>query len=475
MHSSVPRGRGLLLACGAALAAAGAALLLRPAAAPRPNLVLVVWDTCRADRLSAYGHAAPTTPHLEAFARTGVRFRNAFAPAPWTAPAHASLFTGLLPSRHGLTQGTGSEARVRPGVPLLAETLSAAGYETMGITANAFLSPATGLDQGFGRMVALHRGERVKGRGERALEEVRAWLGARRADGAAAGRPFLLFVNLMETHVPWNPAPAALGPVLDGEVPEGALAAARALGEEDLLFHTVGIRKVPEETLAGARALYDGGCREADGVTKGILDLLEAEGLLAGSLVAITSDHGEALGEHGEMGHRYSVHDTVLRIPLVVRWPGRLEGGRVEDAQVRLQDLYPTLLEAAGVEAPPGNGLDAATLTERPLRPRTVIAQFHRPPLSMASLLERLPGAPAEALERLFHSHIAVQDPVGTTGARKWVRVTRQVGDGPRTTVREELYDLLTDPMEQRNLLLLGGDPEERAAAERLRRAGGEE
>jgi arylsulfatase A-like enzyme len=105
----------------------------------RPNIVVFVWDTCRADHLSAYGYPRPTTPRLEEFARDAVTFRHAYAPAPWTPPSHASLFTGLLPAHHGLTQREGEEAgRVRDGIPLLAETLAAAGYDTVGFTCNAF-------------------------------------------------------------------------------------------------------------------------------------------------------------------------------------------------------------------------------------------------------------------------------------------------------------------------------------------------
>lgn len=468
--SARPRGRpAAAAAILLLLLVAGAAALRSRLSSRPPNVVLVVWDTCRADRLSACGYARPTTPRLEAFARGAVTFRNAFAPAPWTPPSHASLFTGLLPSRHGLTQGSGQAARVRRGIPLLAETLAAAGYETVGFSANPCLSPVTGLDAGFRRMVPLYEGTEGKGSGARALRSLGEWLDGRRTspDG---DRPAFVFVNLMETHLPRSPADDALGAVRDPAVPDADLPAARALTEREALLHQLRVAPLGEGTIRAASTLYDGACREVDGITGSLLDRLGAAGLLEGAVVAIASDHGEALGEHGEMGHRMSVRDTLLRVPLVVRWPGRLDGGRAEEAQVRLQDLYPTILEAAGVPVPAGNGIDAESLAVPRLRGRPARAEFERADLPLDAVRAMLGDAPATALDAFRLSFVAARDPAETPGARKYVRVLRLGDDGRTTTEREELFDPAADPGEERNLLVPGAPAEERAAAERLRR-----
>ena len=439
--------------------------------APRvpPDIVLIVWDTCRPDRLSTYGHGRPTTPFLDEFAGDAVLFRNAHAPAPWTPPSHASLFTGLLPWRHGLTRPFGPNARVRPGLPLLAETLAKGGYETVGVFGNPILSAGTDLDAGFARTVPFYEGQPVKGSGHDALEALEGWIGRRRAAPAVGRRPLFLFVNLMETHIPRAPRPEFLRPVLDPGRPPGDLNGASLLDEGDLTRHSLGLDPLPPPLLEAAGTLYDGACREVDDVTRRILALLETERSLDDALIAVTSDHGEALGEHGLLGHRLSVHDTVLRIPLVVRWKGHLDGGRVEDAAVRLQDLYPTVLEAAGLEAPPGTGLDARTLTESPLAPREVVAELDRSGIPFEKLREAFPGATDEVLEPYLHSFTAVQDPVGTPGARKYVRVRREGEDGETTLVREELHDLAEDPGELRDLLLQPLAETDEEALRRLR------
>ncbi len=446
-----------------------ASLLLSRGTARRPNIVVIVWDTCRADRLSAYGHPRPTTPRLEEFSRDAVTFRHAYAPAPWTPPSHASLFTGLLPAHHGLTQREGEEGgRVRPGIPLLAETLAAAGYDTVGFTCNACISTTTGLDRGFRRMHGLYLGEPDKGSSEKARRAVAGWLASRRAEPAGKDRPLFLFLNLMDAHIPRTPSAEALGAVRAPGMQDADLQRAASITERDVFVHSLGIRRLDGPTLAAAGTVYDAACRDLDASTGAILDLLQAEGLLQGALVAITADHGEALGEHGEMGHRMSVYDPLLHIPLVVRWAGHLDGGRSEEGQVRLQDLYPTVLEAAGVAAPAGNGRDAASLLRSPLDPRPAVAAFHHTRVSPAHLHVLLPGAPDGVLGLFGLTYLAAQDPVGTPGARKYIRILREENPGNASVEREELYDLAADPGETRNLLAPGGPPDARGAADRL-------
>jgi arylsulfatase A-like enzyme len=215
--------------------------------------------------------------------------------------------------------------------------------------------------------------------------------------------------------------------------------------------------------------VYDGSCREVDDITGDILDALSAEGLLDGAVVAVTSDHGEALGEHGQLGHRLSVYDTLLHVPMVVRWKGRLDGGRREDAQVALQDLYPTFLEAARLRTPPGNGVDAVSLASAETRSRTVVAELAWTPLAPETVATRFAGVESRAMEPFGWSFTAVREPGTGPDDRKLIRVV--VGDGGPDAIplRLELYAPALDPREERDLLRRPMGNAERDALLRLR------
>jgi len=431
--------------------------------------VVIVWDTCRGDRVSVNGYPRPTTPRLAALAKEGTTFRNCFTPASWTPTAHASLFTGLLPRHHGIRQGTGGD-RMNPGIPLLAETLRDAGYETVCISANAMVSSSNGLTNGFESDIQVLRTDDPVGTGGEAVERVRGWISKRKSAGDV--RPFFLFVNLMECHQPYVAEASAVAAVRGDAAVNGAKRAAVAVTMKRTSAHIFGGEPVDPETLRDLDAAYDGSVRVDDRCTGEILDALGASGGLANAFVAVCGDHGENLGEHGELSHLMSVYDPVLRVPLVVRWPARIEGGILEDAEVRLQDLYPTILEAAGVPAPPACGGDAVSLTESPLRPRLLVAEHGPSTNALPEARLALPKAPAEVFRRFEYLYRAVRDPASIPGARKLVQVLDPSGEGKPAIVREELYDLAADPGETRNLLGPGAPAAERAAADRLRAAG---
>jgi arylsulfatase A-like enzyme len=446
----------------------GAILLGRLASGPhRPNIVLIVWDTVRGDRVSVNGYPHPTTPRLEELAADGVTFRWCFTPAPWTPPAHASLFTGLLPRSHGLREGMGD--RIRTGIPLLAQTLQEAGYETVSVPANPLLSDVTGLNAGFEFDFPCFRNPRVDCDAVR--DQVRRWADRRRATRKDV-RPVFLFVNLMESHLPYAFDAASVAAVHGVAAVEGARRAAGEVGDMEAKAFLLGQRKIDRESIRDLGIAYDGAIRRDDRVTGEILEILREEGFLGGAFVAVCSDHGENLGEHGELNHAMSVYGPVLRVPLVVRWPGKLEGGTVVDAQVRLQDLYPTILEAAGIAVPAPCGTDAVTLLEKPLRPRTAIAGFGPMLLSLPEARAAMPDAPPGVFDRFHFLYRAVQEPSEFPGARKYIGVYRDEKGEEPVLVREELYDISADPGEMRDLLAPGGAPTERAAADRLRGVG---
>ena len=431
---------------------------------PPPNVVLFVWDTCRADRLSAFGHPRPTTPRLEALAAKGVRYARCSSPAPWTAPAHASLFTGVAMHRHGLEVGRGD--RVHPGIPLLAETLGKSGYETAAFVANSYISDLTGLSRGFRFLENVSDNSTGAQDADRVIASVKAWLSVRSPDPSKDG-PFFLFANFMDCHLPLKPPRADVEEVREPGVPDADLAAASTLSGPAALAHLLGIRRLDDGLLRGNRSRYDGAARFLDRKTAELLDLLGARGLLKDALVVVTSDHGENLGEHGMLDHRISLYDTLLRVPLVVHRPGRYEGGAVVQAEVSLMDVYPTILAEAGVPIPAGTGLDARPLPRSGGEGRALLGEFSSVEAHIDSLRQGFPGAPDSCFEPLHLDIASARDPETRPNGRKYLRWTRGGPGAGETLVREELYDTNADPGETRDLLP-GGGAAARADADRL-------
>jgi arylsulfatase A-like enzyme len=335
----------------------------------RPDVLLVVLDTVRPDRLTPYGHARPTAPALAELARRGVLFEDVTAPSNWTWPSHASLFTGLPPWEHGAHFGQG-EGRVffrwggfarpmRRDLPTLAERFASAGYRTVFVNANPVLRApvADSLTRGFQVRASFEDDRQVLARARQEIE---------RPDP----RPVFLFVNLMGAHNPYTARPVPwLGPAqqrLDPELlpewlrparmpdrPALDLQARLAPGARPLSLQIVdGERALGPGLVALLRDLYDGELARVDAVLAELLRGWEAA--RPGAVVAVTSDHGEYLGEHGLVEHTYLLYTQVLAVPLVLRAPGLPEGLRVP-TPVSLQDLHDTLLELALGEPGPAS------------------------------------------------------------------------------------------------------------------------
>lgn len=266
-------------------------------------------DTLRADRVGAWGYPAARTPVLDRLAGEGVRFAECQSPVPVTLPAHASIMTGRYPPDHGVRNNT--SYRLPDDVPTLAGLLGGAGYQTGAFVAAFPLAPRFGLDRGFDTYDASlpdASANPFEFRERAATEVVRAavdWLAGRQAD-----EPVFLWVHFFEPHAPYQPDPAWTGDPYDGEVAE----ADRALGL--LLDRFVALRG-------------------------------------ASPLTAVTSDHGEGLGEHGEASHAIFLYQTTLHVPLVLHDPRRWPAGVVVEEPVSLVDLAPTLLVAVGVDPTP--------------------------------------------------------------------------------------------------------------------------
>ena len=415
-----------------------------------PHIILVVWDTCRIDRLSAFGYRRPTTPWLESFSREGVRYTGCIAAAPWTAPSHASLFTGLRPSRHGLRVEV--EDRVRPHLPLLAATLRQGGYETVGVSANGVVSAATGLDAGFETFRVSFEGEE-KPPAVRTAALVRSTLEEVLTRERDPGRPLFLYVNFLDAHLPHAPPPGALEALGIPRPPAALRASMEAFDTRMAMGEFLGRVAVAPEEARVLGDLHDGDIRTLDEETGRLFAWLEEKGLLEDSLVILTSDHGDNLGEHGEFGHRLSVHEPLLRVPLVIRWPDGRGAGTVEPAMASLMDLHPTILEAAGLAVPPHTGLDARPLTAPPDAERRVLAEYG-PVLPFIATPRALGRAlPARALEPLrWMFQVAYSG--GAAGPEwKLERRVRFADDESWSPVKTRLFNVRSDPGEEVDLL----------------------
>ncbi len=425
----------------AALAAALGLALAACSAEQRPNVVLVVVDTLRADRLSIHGYERPTSPNLERLSADSVVFDNALTVMSHTLPAHVSLLTGVHPAAHQVL----SNGWVYDGPwPTLASRLGGAGYTTAAFVSGFPLVRRAGLARGFEvyEDVVIAGKKHAKVEGEITNRRVLRWL------REPPGSPFFLLVHYYDAHTPYTwpeagPLPLPVDVALRERLARDGLA-----GLEVRDVKSSGIRfRGREIDLAEASNVYDNLVRRVDGLVGELIDELEERGLLDETLVVVTSDHGEGLGQHGYYSHGLHLYEEQLRIPLIVRAPRSVGStpGRVA-AAVSLLDIAPTVIELAGLPADPalhGRSLVEALSGARPAEPRYLVAQRRHFP------------------ERSLQARGRFASPTPLHAVR---------GDGPLKYLRdgsgqEELYDLAADPLELHTLAR-----ERRAEAAELRR-----
>jgi len=341
-------------ACAAALAGL---LLTACVGAVRPNIVLIVIDTGRADRFTFDGYSRPTTPRLATLAAEGAIYERAYTPAPWTLPAHASLFTGMYPSSHG---ADGTHPRLEVARATLAERLRDAGYRTIALVENPWVAKSYRFDRGFDRFDEIWRATDAPdgSAAELVRLNVRRFLDDRRDDVVDRERPFFLFINYLEPHLPYNPPEPERSRFLTPPVDGPRVERLRGFKTPEELRYILGLSDLTAADLAVLSDLYDGEIAYCDRRVGEVADMLRGQGTLDDTVFVVTSDHGEAIGEHHMLDHKMSVYDEVLRIPLVVRYPKAIPAGQRIDRPVMLQDLYPTLLLLAGLQ--PGDGSAAA-------------------------------------------------------------------------------------------------------------------
>lgn len=387
-----------------------------PERSARPNIVLIVVDTLRADHLGSYGHTRPTSPAIDALAADAIRFERAYASAPWTKPSMASMLTGLHPPTHTVLQ---LERSLPDSARTLAERLGEAGYATGAVISHHVIGSEFGFDQGFTHFIEDQGQGHMHLSTPRVTEQANALLETLDADD----RPFFLLVHYFDPHFLYLRHPEY---AFAGERPKrirwkGGISGLRRLDPP----------ATPEE-IAYLEAAYDEEIRFTDdGIGRFIASMRE-RGVFDDALIVFTADHGEEFYEHGWIGHTIAVTEELVRVPLIVRLPGGVAGGRVVADPVSLVGLPATLLELADVAVAQGElqepsfvpllegvaGADAA--------PVYVEVEFQR---NLEPLLERF--SPNHELAVLSGAHKLVLD-----------LATNEVA----------LYDVVSDPTEDRDI-----------------------
>jgi arylsulfatase A-like enzyme len=387
-----PAGRRTALASGVAAFAAAALVVItlwlnaRPAlstpntggvsAQGRPNVLLIVLDTARADHLSVYGYQRRTTPNLEKLARESVLFRNAISASDFTLTAHGSLFTGLYTSWHRAYPVSGTDfGRLDDSFHTLAEILAQHGYATSAVLANhGYLRPEFGMAQGFSyyeiRPTVRAMGPAsipfLRNFARAALQQVTctAELGRMypRADQITDGAlrvlnvarrgpgPFFLSLNYMEAHEPYSPPPP-FRDAFPGRDPALHSLDLGALREKLAVAHPA-----PDAAamLDHMISQYDGSIAFMDAEIQRLFEGMKRAGLYDSTLIIITSDHGQALGERSYVGHPGSPYQELVRVPLIIKYPAgeSAEAGRSVGATVSGVDVLPTVLDTVGIPVP---------------------------------------------------------------------------------------------------------------------------
>jgi arylsulfatase A-like enzyme len=392
--------------------------------ASRPSLILISIDCLRADHVGIYGYRKGTTPQLDELGKEAVVFRRAASASSWTIPSHMSMFTGLPPFLHGVSESqdrywAGTARRLAPSVPYLAEILAREGYTTAGAVSSVAMSPVYGFERGFGvyRLHAANAGEVV----DSALDLARR----------ARGRELFLFVHFIDAHWPYLPMVEFRRyerEFLDRFPP-------RPKDISNLIQRLSGkaVWARPEDAPE-ALALYDAAIAHVDREIGRFFRELRALSLYEDSLILVTGDHGESFHDHGTWGHGRNLYQELTHVPLLVKWPGSSLRGEV-DAPVGHVDFFATLLEQAGIAPPPNEGVNLRIAFERD---REGVSS--RAMVMDVSWEDRFRRETMLAVRRGARKYVAVF-PYGAPEEISW-----------SSLLREELYDLDDDRLEERNL-----------------------
>ena len=473
----------------------------------QPDIIFIVLDTQRVDRLGCYGYKAGEetgniSPNLDRFAAGGVTFDQAISPAQWTIPSHASMFTGLYPTAHQLTQ---SNRTLGPDRPHLAEVLQKGGYQTVGFCNNPLVGVIdNGLKRGFqtfynyggafpsmpehstrmpwpvGRLLEAYtqflrrisypiqnfiaqsdlafrislnawltplwsKMANFKGQNERSVRDVSYFLDEREKEND--DRPLFLFLNLMETHLPFFPPRKFVDQVAPYmRTNQKARGIMRAWNREAYRWQAPLAEPLEELEYQVLNDMYDAEVAYQDAYLAELFAALGQRAKAADTLTVIVSDHGDGLGEHGYFGHAFVAYQELVHVPLILHWPGKIPAGQRLGNPVSTRRIYHTLLDAAGALPEGVTNLDPhevhgltlmETIQGRDPENDTAFAEVYAPLNFAKAVHHRQP----ELLERF--RCLATRRAVVKDGLK-----LIQVSDWP-----DELFDLQQDPSELDDLL----------------------
>ncbi len=343
------------------------------------NVVIIVLDTTRVDYLSCYDYREDTTPNISRLAREGTLYDEAYSTDFWTLPSHASLFTGLYPSQVGATSETN---QLVADAVTIAERLKDHGYETGAIVNNQWISRERGFAQGFDFYAEMWRpgyrddDEHRRLTEQKSIDVAGKWLEKRLENDA----PFFLFINFNVVHMPYRPTPEFRKKWVRPN--RWALNRLMRLGNiAGMWGFLAGEEKFDETDFRIMRNLYEAEVAIADEQVGEIVKLLESRSILDKTLFIVTSDHGENLGEHGMIDHLFSMYETTVHIPLIIRYPERFESGAINGDLISLVDISPTVLDVCGLvdDAAPADTKLFSLCSQERLRRQFVVAENDRP------------------------------------------------------------------------------------------------
>ena len=332
----------------------------------KPNIILIVMDTVRADHLPGWGYPRKTTPCLDEFSKSAIVFKQAISASPWTLPSHVSMFSGLHPTEHGvLTSGQ----RAGEDIPLIADILRINGYNTAGFTNNPWASAVYSLDRGFNHFVEVYKEEKrinksllsegkeklkrlfsmVDGGAERTNEHVEKWLNA----AGYNKTPFFVFINYMDAHVPYLAKRAFPANLSCNSI--SAIIKSRKFYKNPGEI-CIGSIEPSQKDFDSVIKIYDDAICYLDCKIGELLDFLKKNSLFDNTMIIVTSDHGENFGEHKSLHkgvlvlHEFCLYDTLLHVPLIVKLPFEKKRSVEVHKQVQLTNIPSMILETVGME-----------------------------------------------------------------------------------------------------------------------------
>ena len=334
-----------------------------------PNILLIVLDAARSDHFSCYGYRRPTTPKIDAVAGGGLLFKRAVSTSSWSPPAHASLFTGLLPDEHGVTN---SHQWLVERIPTLAELLVDRGYRTAAFSNNPFVDRVQNFHQGFETFEAIwadtasNKVSRLNG-AELTNRLVKKFI------GETKDKPFFVFINYIDVHMPYNPSEPYRSMYLNQEVEitariDSACRYPVSLNDGEL---------VPVNSEESAvQSIYDGALSYLDTKVEDLVEFLRLKSLYDNTVVIITSDHGELFGEFGYYTHGGRLNRALIQIPLIVRYPPLIKKPGIREELVSITDIFHSLVQLLDLEEAAPSGVQPRNLFASHIKPQPCYSLF---------------------------------------------------------------------------------------------------